>query len=161
MCAENKIFNSLVFLNSNGDIIHNYDKIHLVPFGEYIPFRSYFVKIANLISSKDFSSGIIKRNIKLEGIGDVLTLICYEILFTKEVVARLTENTNLLINITNDAWFGNINYVLNFGDENENTSSSNAKSFKDVSDQLYQPVKRENKIRVVKIDASGVVVGGF
>jgi adhesin/invasin len=64
-------------------------------------------------------------------------------------------------NQDNDAWFGNINYVLNFGDANENTSSSNAKSFKDVSDQLYQPVKRENKIRVVKIDASGVVVGGF
>mgnify|MGYP007000315679 len=47
------------------------------------------------------------------------------------------------------------------GSENENTSSLNARSFQDVSDQLYQPVKRENKIRVVKIDASGVVVGGF
>ena len=64
-------------------------------------------------------------------------------------------------NQDNDAWFGNINYVLNFGDANENTSSSNAKSFKDVSDQLYQPVKREDKIRVVKIDASAVTVGGF
>ena len=64
-------------------------------------------------------------------------------------------------NQENDAWFGNINYVLNFGSENENTSSLNARSFQDVSDQLYQPVKRENKIRVVKIDASGVVVGGF
>jgi adhesin/invasin len=64
-------------------------------------------------------------------------------------------------NQENDAWFGNINYVLNLGSENENTSSLNARSFQDVSDQLYQPVKRENKIRVVKIDASGVVVGGF
>ena len=64
-------------------------------------------------------------------------------------------------NQENDAWFGNINYVLNFGSENENKSASNSKSFQDVSDQLYQPVKRENKIRVVKIDASGVVVGGF
>ena len=64
-------------------------------------------------------------------------------------------------NQENDAWFGNINYVLNLGSENENTSSLNARSFQDVTDQLYQPVKRENKIRVVKIDASGVVVGGF
>ena len=64
-------------------------------------------------------------------------------------------------NQENDAWFGNINYVLNLGSENENTSSLNARSFQDVSDKLYQPVKRENKIRVVKIDASGVVVGGF
>ena len=64
-------------------------------------------------------------------------------------------------NQDNDAWFGNINYILNYGSENENKSSKNSRSFQDVSDQLYQPVKRENKIRVVKIDASGVVVGGF
>ena len=63
-------------------------------------------------------------------------------------------------NQENDAYFGNIKYVVNFGSD-ENNSSSSSKSLEDVSDQLYQPVKRENKIRVVKIDASGVVVGGF
>ena len=63
-------------------------------------------------------------------------------------------------NQANDAWFGNIKYVVNFGSD-DNNSSSSSKSFEDVSNQLYQPVKRENKIRVVKIDASGVVVGGF
>jgi adhesin/invasin len=61
-----------------------------------------------------------------------------------------------------DAWFGNVKYIVNFGESNDQKSNaSNAKTFTDVSDQLYQPVKRENKIRVVKIDASGVVVGGF
>ena len=64
-------------------------------------------------------------------------------------------------NQDNDAWFGNINYILSYGSETENKSLANSRSFLDVSDQLYQPVKRENKIRVVKIDASGVVVGGF
>ena len=64
-------------------------------------------------------------------------------------------------NQDNDAWFGSIKYVVNFDSDNQNSSSSNSKSLKDVSDQLYQPVKRENKIRVVKIDSSGVVVGGF
>ena len=64
-------------------------------------------------------------------------------------------------NQANDYWFGNISYVVNFGSEDKNNTSSNSKSLTDVSDQLYQPVKRENKIRVVKIDASGVVVGGF
>ena len=63
-------------------------------------------------------------------------------------------------NQDNDAWFGNVKYVVNFGSDESNSSSS-SKSFEDVSDRLYQPVKRENKIRVVKIDASGVVVGGF
>ena len=64
-------------------------------------------------------------------------------------------------NQENDAYFGNVKYVVNFGSDNQDHSSSNSKSLTDVSDRLYQPVKRENKIRVVKIDASGVVVGGF
>ena len=64
-------------------------------------------------------------------------------------------------NQANDYWFGNITYVVNFGSGDKNSTSSNSKSLTDMSDQLYQPVKRENKIRVVKIDASGVVVGGF
>ena len=64
-------------------------------------------------------------------------------------------------NQANDYWFSNITYVVNFGSGDKNNISSNSKSLTDVSDQLYQPVKRENKIRVVKIDASGVVVGGF
>ena len=64
-------------------------------------------------------------------------------------------------NQANDYWFGNITYVINFGSGDKNNTSSNSKSLTDISDKLYQPVKRENKIRVVKIDASGVVVGGF
>ena len=69
-----------------------------------------------------------------------------------------------------DAYFGSIKYVVKFGsDKQEKLCAgqlikdciSDKKTLKDVSDKLYQPVKRENKIRVVKIDASGVVVGGF
>ena len=103
---KKKLFNSLVFLNSEGNIINKYDKIHLVPFGEYIPFRDNFSTIANFLSTKDFAKGNIKPNFKLKGFGEILTLICYEILFADEVVARVSKNTNLLINITNDAWFG-------------------------------------------------------
>ena len=64
-------------------------------------------------------------------------------------------------NQDNDAWFGSIKYVVNFGGENQSNTPKNSKTLTDVSDKLYQPVKRENKIRVVKIDAAGVVVGGF
>ena len=64
-------------------------------------------------------------------------------------------------NQENDAYFGNVKYVVNFGSDNQDHSSSNSKSLTDVSDKLYQPVKRENKIRVVKIDASGFVASGF
>ncbi len=103
---EKKVFNSLIFLNSKGDIIHNYDKIKLVPFGEYIPFRQYVEPLTNLLPSKDFTSGKLKLNPSIYGFENIITLICYEILFTSEIVSRLSENTNLLINITNDAWFG-------------------------------------------------------
>ena len=63
-------------------------------------------------------------------------------------------------NQANDAYFGNIKYVVNFGSDTKN-SDTKSKSLTDVSDKLYQPVKRENKIRVVKILASGFVAGGF
>ena len=102
----NKIFNSLVFLNSYGEIIYDYDKLKLVPFGEYIPFRGYLSSISDFLPKKDFSSGKLKPNPSLEGFGNIITLICYEILFTDEIVKRISKNTNLLINITNDAWFG-------------------------------------------------------
>ena len=63
-------------------------------------------------------------------------------------------------NQINDKYFGSVKYVVNFGEDNQSSTPS-ATSLTDVSDKLYQPVKRENKIRVVKISASGVVVGGF
>ena len=63
-------------------------------------------------------------------------------------------------NKNNDGYFGNIKFVLRLGKNKEKKKQSFLK-FEDVSDKLYQPVKRENKIRVVKISKSGVKVGGF
>ena len=103
---ENKVFNSLVFLNHKGEIIHNYDKIKLVPFGEFVPFRKYLGTFSELLAPKDFSSGKLKSNPTIYGFKNIITLICYEILFKNEIVRKLSKNTNFLINITNDAWFG-------------------------------------------------------
>ncbi len=64
-------------------------------------------------------------------------------------------------NKDNDAWFGNIKFVVNFGTKNQSSSANDSLTLTDVSDKLYQPVKRENKIRVVKISKSGVQVSGF
>ena len=60
-----------------------------------------------MISQKDFSSGINKDSINFKGIGHILPLICYEVLFSNEVRNRVSKSTKLIINITNDAWFGN------------------------------------------------------
>ena len=59
-----------------------------------------------------------------------------------------------------DSYFGSIKFVVNIGEQKEN-KTRNFLEYTDVSDKLYQPVKRENKIRVVKIDASNVALGGF
>ena len=64
-------------------------------------------------------------------------------------------------NQINDKYFGSVKYVVNFGEDNQSSTPKSATSLTDVSDKLYQPVKRENKIRVIKISSSGVVVGGF
>jgi hypothetical protein len=64
-------------------------------------------------------------------------------------------------NQINDKYFGSIKYVVNFGEDNQSNTPKSATSLTDVSDKLYQPVKRENKIRVIKISSAGVVVGGF
>jgi adhesin/invasin len=64
-------------------------------------------------------------------------------------------------NQENDSYFGNIKYVVNFGEDNQSSTPKSATSLTDVSDKLYQPVKRENKIRVVKISSSGFVASGF
>ncbi len=103
---KKKVFNSLVFLNFKGDVLHIYDKIKLVPFGEYIPFRQYLGALKDMLAPKDFTSGKLKSSPTIYGFENIITLICYEILFTKEIARRISKNTNLLINITNDAWFG-------------------------------------------------------
>lgn len=59
-----------------------------------------------------------------------------------------------------DSYFGSIKFVVNIGEQKEN-KTRNFLEYTDVSDKLYQPVKRENKIRVVKISSSNVEVGGF
>ena len=60
-----------------------------------------------------------------------------------------------------DYWFSSLKYVLNLGPNNSSNEPKKALGLTDVSDQLYQPVKRENKIRVVRIAASGLQVAGF
>ena len=64
-------------------------------------------------------------------------------------------------NQINDKYFGSVKYVVNFGEDNQSSTPKSAISLTDISDKLYQPVKRENKIRVVKISTSNVEVGGF
>ena len=102
-----KPYNSMVVLDSKGEIVDYYHKTHLVPFGEYIPFREYlpdFVKpVANTIGT--FGKGNGPKKIILGNLPSMGGIICYEAIFPHEVV---NENIrpDFLINLTNDGWYG-------------------------------------------------------
>ncbi|UTW58637.1 apolipoprotein N-acyltransferase [Kordiimonas sp. SCSIO 12603] len=106
---DNRIhyFNSLVAVNSEGDIYARYDKNHLVPFGEYVPFASLFeaVGLGQLTGGVPFSSGAELQTINLPGVPSFSPLICYEAIFPGRVV-RNDERPEWMLNISNDAWFG-------------------------------------------------------
>lgn len=99
---NNKIYNSALLINSSAEIISYSDKLHLVPFGEYLPFKQFFSYI-NFISN--FEAGKIRRTIKLNKDIYYLPLICYEAIFPNEMQYEGCK-PNLIINITNDAWYG-------------------------------------------------------
>ncbi len=102
---EGKFYNSAFLVSPGGDILQRYDKIHLVPVGEYFPFKAVFKKIFRALDDLgDFNPGRkYERFITPSGIFGVV--ICYESIFpdlTRKIVGMKSD---YLINITNDAWY--------------------------------------------------------
>ncbi len=100
-----RIWNSLQAVDDRARVVATYDKAHLVPFGEYVPFRGLlnFAKIT--AGQVDFSRGSGVRTLRLPGLPPVSPLICYEVIFPGRVVDR-QDRPGWLLNITNDAWYG-------------------------------------------------------
>jgi apolipoprotein N-acyltransferase len=106
--AEPQVFNSIYVLSDSGEILDAYDKVHLVPFGEYLPFRGVFdfLGIRQLIDLPGgFAAGTQRRTIDLPHAPPFGPLICYEIVFAGEVTDR-SRRPAWLLNLTNDTWFG-------------------------------------------------------
>lgn len=100
------LYNRAFRVSSDGFIVDYYDKNRLVPFGEYIPFSSYIPFLDKLVHGElDFSRG---RDLDPMAYGDLAlgVLICYEIIFPGMVRQKVAGGANILINISNDAWFG-------------------------------------------------------
>jgi len=106
-----KYFNSLVVLNHKLEILSLYNKINLVPFGEFLPFEKILTKLGiKKITSgyNSFSAGDIRETINLGTKFNnkvVLPLICYEIIYSGKIKTR-KQFPDLVINISEDAWFG-------------------------------------------------------
>ena len=102
-----KFYNSMIVVNNNFDIIKSYNKRKLVPFGEFLPFETVLKKFGLKKITEGHGSylkGIEDKNLIIENL-NILPLICYEIIFT-DLIQKSDKNTNLLINISEDGWFG-------------------------------------------------------
>lgn len=98
-------FNSIVILNKDAEIIDIYDKSHLVPFGEYIPFGD-ILNAQSLVGFTGFGRGDAPQNITISDTYSLLPLICYEIIFPSKLDKDVTASANFIVNVTNDGWYG-------------------------------------------------------
>lgn len=104
-----RVYNSIYSINFNGEIVEAADKVHLVPFGEYLPFQRLletfgFEQLTRLRGG--FEAGSSRQLLDAGIAGSILPLICYEIIFSGEMLDRTTRNSDWILNVTNDAWYG-------------------------------------------------------
>ncbi len=103
-----KFYNSITVLNKKAKVLDTYNKHHLVPFGEYIPFRNILnlTPIASGIARiGDFTRGTGVTNLHTNFLPKPSPLICYEAIFPGKV-ANKNDRPDWLLNVTNDAWYG-------------------------------------------------------
>ncbi len=108
-----KFFNSAVFFTPKGEEVSRYHKMHLVPFGEYVPFERFIGFIRNFVTIGRFSPGhkqtlfsIVTENQPIRIAAKFGVLICYEDIFPGMVRDACKNGADFLVNISNDAWFG-------------------------------------------------------
>jgi apolipoprotein N-acyltransferase len=109
--ANPVFFNAIQVIASSGVIIDTYDKSHLVPFGEYLPFESvlsrvglhHFVHIPG-----GFEAGSMRKTLNAPGLPPIAPLICYEAIFPGEALPQEpgAPRPGLMLNVTDDGWFG-------------------------------------------------------
>ena len=98
--------NSAFLLSPDGTVSGRYDKVHLVPYGEYVPLRRYFPFIGKLVAGVgDFKPGKGFSPLSIDG-HRLGVLICYEGILPEAARDYKREKAEILVNITNDAWFG-------------------------------------------------------
>ncbi|MBB5073384.1 apolipoprotein N-acyltransferase [Bartonella callosciuri] len=101
-------FNTIAVINNKGNILNTSDKLHLVPFGEYLPYRSLLEKIGLHILTNNiggYSAASVRKIVTMPNGFSYLPLICYEAIFPNEMAFK-GPPPQAILNVTNDAWFG-------------------------------------------------------
>ena len=103
-----RAYNSIYVIDHDGSVLSVYDKLHLVPFGEYLPYQELMEKLGFVQLTKvqgGFIAGSRRRTMEIPGAPRALPLICYEAIFPADVTSR-DDRPGWIINLTNDGWFG-------------------------------------------------------
>jgi apolipoprotein N-acyltransferase len=102
-----QVYNSIYVLDQTGSLVALYDKVHLVPFGEYLPLQHILESLGLQALTKQaggFVAGDLRKPMAIPGAPAALPLICYEIIFPGGVVSG--QRPGWIVNVTNDGWFG-------------------------------------------------------
>jgi apolipoprotein N-acyltransferase len=103
-----RAYNSVYVIGGDGSITGIYDKVHLVPFGEYLPLEPLLEKLGLTSLTKQaggFLAGDRRRSMAVSGAPKMLPLVCYEAIFPGDAVPS-GERPGWIVNVTNDGWFG-------------------------------------------------------
>jgi apolipoprotein N-acyltransferase len=103
---KSEVFNSAQLVSPDGALGGRYDKIHLVPFGEFVPFRNLLTFAQSLTHDVGELSRGNQRSVFRVGDHSVATFICYESVFPDEVLQFARNGAELFVNISDDAWYG-------------------------------------------------------
>jgi apolipoprotein N-acyltransferase len=100
------IHNSAEFIAADGSIAGRYDKMHLVPFGEYVPFKNLFFFAGSLLQDVGVFDPGKERTMFTAGGHTYGTFICYESVFSDEIREYARRGAEVLVNISDDGWYG-------------------------------------------------------
>ena len=103
-----RAYNSIYVIDHDGSVLSIYDKLHLVPFGEYLPFQEWMERLGFEQLTKvhgGFIPGTRRRPLEIPHAPAALPLICYEAVFPADVAER-GDRPGWIVNLTNDGWFG-------------------------------------------------------
>jgi apolipoprotein N-acyltransferase len=103
-----RAYNSIYVINHDGGVLSLYDKLHLVPFGEYLPFQDLMERLGLEQLTRvqgGFIEGTVRRTLQIPNAPPALPLICYEAIFPSAAVST-ADRPGWMVNLTNDGWFG-------------------------------------------------------